>query len=461
LINNLSKIIIQKFGGTSVQDAESMRRVIAIVKKHGMKRGMRPLIVLSACAGVTNGLIRIGELSLLGKIDEAHKAISDLDQRHFGILHDLHLSLRAEQEASLALRFIWRELRTLVRGIELLDELTPKMKDKLLSAGERASTVIFSHALREDLVNKGIQVHLFDAREFFLTDSEFTEARPQVSEITKQMKLIGKRLTSGSVGVTQGFIGATKRSETTTIGRGGSDFSATIMGIALAAKEIQIWTDVAGIYTCDPRIVPQAYAQSKMSFEDASTMAFFGAKVLHPETIGPAVEAGIPVRVLSSKEPNKRGTTILTKPQSDVVVSGISIKRNVILAKASANGIIPQISTLPVIFDALEHKEIVPLATSISFDDILLALDTSDNYSELREQIESVASVNFFPKRSLITLVGQGLYHESGISSRLFSALKKINCEMISYGGASNAISIVVSEAEVELAAKSIHSEFF
>jgi len=122
----LSKILIQKFGGTSVQDAEAMRRAIAIVKKHGIKRGIRPLVVLSACAGVTNALIRIGELSLLGKIDEAHKAITDLDHRHFGILHDLKLSLRSEQEASLALRFIWREIRTLVRGIELLGELTPK-----------------------------------------------------------------------------------------------------------------------------------------------------------------------------------------------------------------------------------------------------------------------------------------------------------------------------------------------
>jgi aspartate kinase len=457
----LSKIVIQKFGGTSVQDADAMRRAIVIVKKHGIKRGIRSLIVLSACAGVTNALIRIGELSLLGKIDEAHKAITDLDHRHFGILHDLHLSLRGEQEVSLSLRFIWREIRTLVRGIELLEELTPKMKDKLLSAGERASTAIFSRALSEALIDKGTSIYLFDAREFFLTDSEFTTARPQVNEITKKMKLIGKRLASGAVGVTQGFIGSTKRGETTTIGRGGSDFSATIMGIALAAKEIQIWTDVAGIYTCDPRIVPDAYAQPKMSFEDASTMAFFGAKVLHPETIGPAIDAGIPVRVLSSKEPTKKGTTILTHPSDEIILSGIAIKRNIILAKASANGIVPQTSTLPMIFDALENKRIIPLASSISFDDILLALETSDNYSELHEEIDEIADLTFYPKRSIITLVGQGLESHPGISSRLFSALEKINCEMISYGGAKNAVSIIVPEEDVELAARNIHAEFF
>ena len=457
----MSKIVIQKFGGTSVQDAEAMRRAIAIVKKHGIKRGIRPLVVLSACAGVTNALIRIGELSLLGKIDQAHKAISDLDQRHFGILHDLHLSLRSEQEASLALRFIWREIRTIVRGVELLGELTPKMKDKLLSSGERASTAIFSHALREGIAQKGATVHLFDAREFFLTDSQFTSARPQVNEITKQMKLIGKRLSSGAVGVTQGFIGATKRGETTTIGRGGSDFSATIMGVALGAKEIQIWTDVAGIYTCDPRIVRDAYAQPVVAFEDASTMAYFGAKVLHPETIGPAVEAGIPVRVLSSKEPEKEGTTIVTCPTDEIVVAGIAIKRNIILAKLSANKITPQFTTLPVIFDALRSKKIIPLASSISFDNIFLALEASDNYSELHEEVDRIAKLEFLSKRGLITLVGQGLKNNRGIAARLFGALEKINCEMISYGGAENAIHIVVPEEEVESAAKKIHKEFF
>ncbi len=457
----MSKIVIQKFGRTSVQDAEAMQRAMSIVKKHGIKRGIRPLIVLSACAGVTNTLIRIGELSLLGKIDQAHKTISDLDQRHFGILHDLHLSLRNEQEASLALRFIWREIRTLVRGVELLGELTPKMKDKLLSCGERASTVIFSHALREELSKKNLPVHLFDAREFFLTDSQFTAARPQVNEITRQMKLIAKRLATGAIGVTQGFIGATKRGETTTIGRGGSDFSATIMGVAVKASEIQIWTDVAGIYTCDPRIVSAAYAQPVIAFEDASAMAFFGAKVLHPETIGPAIEAGIPVRVLSSKEPEKKGTTILTSTADGVIIAGIAIKRNIILAKASAHEMTPQSSTLRSIFETLERKKIIPLAASISCDNALLALDATETYSELHEEIDRIAQLIFLPRRGLITLVGEGLKDNPGIAARLLGVLDTINCELISYGGAKNTINIVVEDDRVDSAAKKIHKEFF
>jgi aspartokinase/homoserine dehydrogenase 1 len=165
--------------------------------------------------------------------------------------------------------------------------------------------------------------------------------------------------------------------------------------------------------------------------------------------------------VLSSKEPTKKGTTILTHPSDEIILSGIAIKRNIILAKASANGIVPQTSTLPMIFDALENKRIIPLASSISFDDILLALETSDNYSELHEEIDEIADLTFYPKRSIITLVGQGLESHPGISSRLFSALEKINCEMISYGGAKNAVSIIVPEEDVELAARNIHAEFF
>ncbi|MFI5264332.1 MAG: aspartate kinase, partial [Candidatus Kapaibacterium sp.] len=286
-------------------------------------------------------------------------------------------------------------------------------------------------------------------------------ARPQVNEITKQMKLISKRIGSGAIGVTQGFIGATKRGETTTIGRGGSDFSATIMGVALGAKEIQIWTDVAGIYTCDPRIVREAYALPVIAFEDASTMAFFGAKVLHPETIDPAVEAGIPVRVLSAKEPQKKGTTILTSPTDQIIVAGIAIKRNIILAKASASDATPLSSTLPLIFAALGSKKIIPLASSISSDNILFALEASDNYSELHQEIDRIAKLEFLSGRGLITLVGQGLKNNNGVAGRLFGALEKVNCEMISFGGTPNAIHIVVHEEEIETAVKKIHQEFF
>ncbi|HYM20743.1 MAG TPA: aspartate kinase [Candidatus Kapabacteria bacterium] len=457
----MSSIVVQKFGGTSVQDAPAMRRAIDIVAEHGIKRGVRPLVVLSACAGVTNSLIRIGELALLGKFDEAHKIISALDERHFTIVRDLTLGTRAEQESALELRFIWRELRTLVRGIELLGELTPRMKDKLLSAGERASTAIFAHAIREYLTGRGIGAQLCDAKDFFITDSSFTRARPQIPEITKQMKPLVKKMLSGTVCITQGFIGSTKRGETTTIGRGGSDFSATIMGVASGAKEIQIWTDVAGIYTCDPRIVPEAYAQQVVNFADASAMAFYGAKVLHPETIGPAVEAGIPVRVLSSKEPEQSGTTIVMSTTDAEPLTGIAVMRNVSLVQIRSGELVPSTTMLPLVFDTLSEKKIVPLVTSLSFDNALLALASEQEVRELQTSLTGLADIEVLHEQALVTLIGHGLEHSSGVASRLFSAVKKVNCEMISYGGAPNALSIIIPESVVERAVKRIHNEFF
>ncbi len=457
----MSSIVVQKFGGTSVQDAAAMRRVMEIVKRFGIKRGIRPLVVLSACAGVTNALIRIGELSLLGKFDEAHKIISELDERHFTILHDLALPLRSEQEAALSLRFIWRELRTLVRGIELLGELTPKMKDKLVSAGERASTTIFAQAFREHLAARNIPVLFCDAREFFITDSAFTLARPQVGEISKRMKPLAKKMQAGTVCVTQGFVGATKRGETTTIGRGGSDFSATMMGVAIQAAEIQIWTDVAGIFTCDPRLVPSAFAQPVVNFSDASTMAFYGAKVLHPETIGPAVEAGIPVRVLSSKEPDLPGTTIVLSSEEGAPITGIAIKRSVALMQLRSEELLPNVNAVAITLEAMAEKKIVPLATSLSFDDTMFVIDTIAETRQLQTALAGMVPFEIDQNKALISLVGHGLEDTAGIAARLFKALKKVNCEMISFGGAGNAISIVIADTDVEQTVKRIHQEFF
>jgi aspartate kinase len=275
------------------------------------------------------------------------------------------------------------------------------------------------------------------------------------------MKPLAKKMLSGTVCVTQGFIGATKRGETTTIGRGGSDFSATIMSVAVAAKELQIWTDVAGIYTCDPRIVPTAYAQQVVNFADASTMAFYGAKVLHPETIGPAIEANIPVRVLSSKEPKNPGTTIVMSTDSAEPITGIAVMRNVALVEVRSGELVPSATMLPLVFDALSEKKIVPLVTSLSFDNALLALTSAKEVRELQTSLTGLAEIETTSGQALVTLVGHGLEHSSGIASRLFSAVKKINCEMISYGGAPNAISLIVPERSVERAVKEIHKEFF
>jgi aspartate kinase len=455
----VAEIVVQKFGGTSVQDARAMLRVIDIVKTHGVAKSLRPLVVLSACAGVTNTLIRIGELAILGKTSEAHDEVTALEERHHHILRDLKLRYQHEQEASLSLRSLWRELRTAIRGIELLGELTPKVKDKIFSVGERASTTIFYHLAKEKF--KGKQVLFLDARDFFLTDSHFTSARPNDKGIRLRMKPIVKKLSGGAIGITQGFIGATDRGETTTIGRGGSDFSAAIMGTATDAKEIQIWTDVAGIFTCDPRIVAGAFALPRISFDEASVMAYYGAKVLHPETIWPAVSAGIPVRVLSSKEPRRKGTTIVAGSKNTPAVSGIAITKNVTLVKLRSKNSIPSSVVSAKVFAALERKSIVPLASSLSFDDLMLALAPNQTLADVQSTIEKFAAMEFHPSKALITLVGHALKDAPGSAARFFSAIDSVNCEMISFGGVENALSVIITESDMDKAVRLIHKEFF
>ena len=439
-------IIIQKFGGTSVEDAAAMARSIDIVREHGITRRTRPLVALSACAGVTNTLIRTSELALKETTNEALSLIDQLEIRHARIAREL-----IEEELVIAnvhnsLHAIWEELRTLVRGVNLLRELTPKSRDQIQSLGERASSTIFHAALQEQLEDDGIACHLFDARDFIATSNEFTAARPLMSEIARRMKKLRSILVKGSVGVTQGFIGRTLAGETTTIGRGGSDFSAAIMGVALDAREIQIWTDVAGIMTCDPRIAPQAQTIECISFHEASELAFFGAKVLHPETIWPAIEKSIPVRVLSSKEPEKEGTVIVSETEEAPTMTGIAVKKSISLIRISANGSQPNPEVQQTVWNALGESGAIPLAVSLSVDAASYAFGDAAAVPILRAACEGLATLELETDRSLITLVGSGLYTQSGIAARMFRVLGRTNCEMISYGGSESAISIVVHD---------------
>jgi aspartate kinase len=457
----VNKIIIQKFGGTSVEDADAMARAIQIVREHGIARRARSLIVLSACAGVTNALIRMSELALKEETADALAAIDQLEVRHARIARELLSDDAQIAHVHRTLHALWEELRTLARGVNLLGELTPKSRDQIQSLGERASSTIFHAALAERLQEDTTVCHFFDAREFFITSNEFTQARPIMREIERRMKRIHAFLTKGAVGVTQGFIGRTLAGETTTIGRGGSDFSAAIMGVALSAREIQIWTDVAGIMTCDPRIAPQARTIERISFHEASELAFFGAKVLHPETIWPAVEKSIPVRVLSSKEPEKEGTVIVNQTEETRAMTGIAVKKSVSLVRISANASQPNPAVQQAVWNALEKSGAIPLAVSLSVDGASYAFGDASAISLLRAACEGLATLALKTNRSLITLVGPGLQTQSGIAARMFRALGRTNCEMISYGGSESAISLVVHDDVANRVVKKLHKEFF
>jgi aspartate kinase len=456
----LYKIVVQKFGGTSVQDAAAMQRVMEIVEQTAVTDRVRPLVVLSAAAGVTNALIRVGELSLKEETTDAIAEIDSLQERHLKIVTDLHIT-KERSDVEKTLKAIFQDLRRLVKGVNLLREITPKSKDQFQSVGERCSTLIFAAAFKERLAKRKISVDLLDAREFFLTSEEHTFARPILPEIRKLIKKHEQRLTKGAVGVTQGFIGSTASGVTTTIGRGGSDFSAAIMGVAADAQEIQIWTDVAGILTCDPRIVKGAYPLKEVTFEDASALAFFGAKVLHPETIWPAVQAGIPVRVLSSKEPQKPGTLILSKVGKRPALTGLALKRNVTSVRIVSKSTLPDPRIQLMVWEGLTSARVVPLAVSFSADSAIYVLDDLKPLEDIRTEIEQYARVDIDTSRALLTIVGPALREQAGIASRLFGAIGDINCEMISYGGSASTVSLIVSDEQADISTQKLHAAFF
>ncbi len=441
-------------------DAAAMQRVMQIVEQTAITDKLRPLVVLSAAAGVTNALIRVGDLALKEETTEAIAEIDAIHNRHLQIISDLKLG-KEKSETEKALKAIFDDLRRLVKGVNLLREITPKSKDQFQSAGERCSTLIFAAAFREHLTKKKIAVDLLDAREFFLTSDEHQLARPILPEIRKRIRKYAQRIEKGAVAVAQGFIGATAEGKTTTIGRGGSDFSAAIMGVAAQAEEIQIWTDVAGVLTCDPRIVKGAFPLKEVTFEDASALAFFGAKVLHPETIWPAVQAGIPVRVLSSKEPEKPGTLILGQVAKRPQLTGLALKRNVTSVRVVSKSTLPDPRIQLMVWEGLTAAKVVPLAVSFSADSAIYVLDDLKALQDIRSEIEQFAQVDIDSSRALLTIVGPALREQAGIASRLFSAIGDINCEMISYGGSASTVSLIVSDEQADLATQRLHAAFF
>ena len=300
-----------KFGGTSVEDSDAIKRVIEIVKSEIARK---PIVVVSACAGVTNQLLKIATLSAEGKKDKANDLITTIRSRHDKLVDELISSELPKNYLKGKISVYAHELKNLSESISVLGEVTNRSRDTMASYGERLSSIIIAQAIEE----RSIKVQLVDAREFMITDDHYTKAVPLFEIVEEKAKGVFMPLINGSyVVVTQGFIGATGTGVMTTIGRGGSDYSAAIIGSLLNAEEIQIWTDVDGVLTADPSIIPGAHRIKKMSFDEASELAYFGARVLHPMTILPAIERNIPVYVRNSRNPSYRGTLITVEDRAE------------------------------------------------------------------------------------------------------------------------------------------------
>lgn len=455
-------MIVMKFGGTSVQDAAAIRNVADIVVR---ERERCPLVVVSACAGVTNALLGLAKKSAEGNLQEALAAVAALRRRHFAIADELFKDGRGQSSCELAQATVdrdCRELEKLAQSLAVLQELTRRTLDQCTAFGEQWSSLLLAH----ELLQHGCDACVVDARTVLITGNEFTRATPLFDRIeTRAKEAFVPRLQQRQLVVTQGFIGATLNGLTTTIGRGGSDYSAAIFGAALEVEEIQIWTDVDGILSADPSILPEARRIKQLTFNEAAELAYFGAKVLHPSTILPAIKKNIPVRVLNSKRPDGKGTLITQSAaaRSSCIVKSIAYKERITVINVQSTRMLMAHGFLARLFAvfAAHQKSIDVIATSEV--GVSLTIDNADDLDTLLVELREFAEVRVEHHKAVFCLVGENMKSTRGIAARVFAALDRagVNIELISHGGSEINLTFVIDEAQISAAVKCLHDEFF
>ena len=451
------KLVIMKFGGTSVEDAKAMLRTAAIVRDR-RERGLSAIVVVSAMAKVTDQLLAAADAAGRGDRVGALALSSRLRNRHLDTASDL-LCGELLMEVQKEIRDRFDSLDDLLRGIAAVGELTPRTSDRVVSYGERLSSRMVAAAFAQHGLN-GAHV---DARQCIVTDDHYGKAVPQEAAIeAKLAQIVLPLVEAGQTPVMGGFIGASAQGITTTLGRGGSDFTAALVGGGLHAGAIEIWTDVNGIMTTDPRICPDALRVKTISFEEAAELAYFGAKVLHPATILPAVQKSIPVWVLNSRNPNNEGTKITAIAQSCASpFKSIAAKKKLTIIDVVASRMLMSHGYLKAVFDIFDKYRCVIDMVSTSEVSISLTVDSNERLPEICSELSKIADVKMEGHKALICMVGEDIRGSSGISGRVFSAIRHVNVRMISQGASEINMSFMVEESDVEEAIRSLHAEFF
>jgi aspartate kinase len=447
-------MIVMKFGGTSVESASAIERVAGIVKA---REERRPVVVVSAMGKTTNKLLAIAAAAIAGKRNEYIPQLHDL--------RDFH-SREARQAAPLAERveldrFLdehFQELTELVKGLAVLGELTPRSIDAISSYGERLSSYIVTLAFR----HFGLQAVHVDSRDVLITDNRHTQAAPNFAETDRRMVETIPPLARDAVVVMGGFIGATLDGVTTTLGRGGSDYTASIVGAGIGAEEIQIWTDVDGMLTADPTILAGGHRVKVISFAEAAELAYFGAKVLHPATVVPAMERNIPVLILNSRRPEVSGTRIVP----DTVacrnpVKSIACKRNIALVNIHSTRMLMAHGFLRRIFEVFDRFETPVDMVATSEVSVSLTIDNTRNLDAILRELRQFSEAGTEHEQAIVCLVGENIRHTPGVARSVFNALDGINIRMISQGASLLNLSFVVREADLPQAVAALHKEFF
>jgi aspartate kinase len=451
-------MIVMKFGGTSNRDAASMSNVIRIVSAH---LSHRPVVVISAIAQATNELEKSARAASAGDVAGATVFVDRLMERHNDIL--THLLSDPDRIAGLrtVLEAHRKELVNLIQGVGILKELTAKTMDAFCSHGERLSSRIVAAGLQE----AGVESVWIDAKDFMLTDDNFGRALPLMKIVVEKVEqVLRPPLEKGIVPVTQGFIGVTRSGAYTTMGRESSDFSASIIGAAMNAQRVQIWTDVDGILTADPRVIPDVRKIKRMSYEEAFELSYFGAKVLHPNTMLPLLEKNIPVEIRNSRKEGGTGTVVdLPAPSADALpmVTSIACKEDMTVFVISPRTRLNQYLFWEGILSVLNRAGCAAGSISTSEYSMALAIDGNADIEGLRLQLEEHGRVTVVPGQGSICIVGKGLRGSSGVLDRIFAALNDAKVTMISFGASGLNVTVVLAAADVETALRRLHGEFF
>ncbi len=447
-------MIVMKFGGSSVESATAIARVASIVKA---REDRRPVVVVSAMGKTTNRLLAIAKAAAEGEQGEALRLLGELKEYHRTEALQI---VREQDRAELAqlLDEHFTELSLMVAEIAQVEEFSPRMVDAVSSMGERLSSRIVTLGFR----HAGMDTVHVDSRSVLITDTRHTQAAPLFPRTYARMQEVVAPLAAKQVVVMGGFIGSTQNGVTTTLGRGGSDYSASIIGAGIGAEEIQIWTDVDGMLTCDPRIVPGGYRIKTISFAEAAELAYFGAKVLHPATVLPAVEKNIPVLVLNSRNPEISGTRIVkeTVPCRNVIKS-IACKTGITVVKIQSLRMLMAHGFLHRIFEVFDRFHTPVDMVTTSEVSVSLTIDNDKNLDEIRDELGRIAEVGVETNRAIVCVVGENVRGTPGIAARIFRSLAGINVLMVSQGASQLNFSFVIDATELRPAVESLHAEFF
>jgi len=448
-------MIVMKFGGTSVEDGNAIDRAAKIV--HG-RLAQRPVVVVSAMSKVTDQLLAMGRAAGAGDRKTALKLSRALRERHYNTAGELlGTALFTQFHGDLGVDF--DALDELLRGIAAVGELTPRTTDHVAAYGELLSSKIITAAFSA----RGIDSKLVDSRECILTDGNHTRAVPLFEETNERVRLKLKPLLEAArVPVMGGFIAATRAGITTTIGRGGSDFSAAIVGAGLGAERIEIWTDVDGMMTTDPNACPDARRIKVVSFDEAAEVAYFGAKVLHPATVLPAVQQNIPVYILNSRNPSCDGTKITARaPRCRNTFKAIAAKKRITIVDVAATRMLMAHGFLKSIFDAFDRHRVSVDVVSTSEVSVSLTVDSNEAIPALAADLAKLADVKYEGRKAIVCLVGENLRETPGIAARVFNELSDVNIRMISQGASEINLTFVIEEDEVPKVVRKLHAAFF